>query len=53
MKVEQELNDVKEIMKTNLNDIMKRGENLDELMEKSKDLSSVSVGFYKKAKKQN
>ena len=53
MKVEQELNDVKEIMKTNLSDLLERGENLDQLMEKSKDLSSVSVGFYKKAKKQN
>jgi hypothetical protein len=26
---------------------------MDELMAKSKDLSEVSVGFYKKAKKQN
>ena len=36
-----------------MSDILKRGENLDQLMEKSKDLSSVSVNFYKKAKKQN
>ena len=51
MKIEKELHDVKEIMQQNMSDIMKRGENLDQLMEKSKDLSSVSVNFYKKAKK--
>ena len=51
MKVEKELFEVKEIMHQNLNDILKRGENLEQLMEKSKDLSTVSVDFYKKAKK--
>ena len=51
MKVEKDLFEVKEIMHQNLNDILKRGENLETLMAKSKDLSSVSVDFYKKAKK--
>ena len=51
MKIEKELYDVKEIMQQNMEDILQRGENLDNLMEKSKDLSSVSVNFYKKAKK--
>jgi synaptobrevin family protein YKT6 len=37
----------------NLEDLLKRGEAMDELMAKSKDLNDVSVGFYKKAKKQN
>ena len=40
-------------MHQNLNDILKRGENLDTLMARSKDLSTVSVDFYKKAKKSN
>ena len=40
-------------MHQNLNDILKRGETLDTLMARSKDLSAVSVDFYKKAKKQN
>ena len=53
MKVEKELFEVKEIMHQNLNDLLKRGENLDTLMERSKDLNAVSVDFYKKAKKQN
>ena len=51
MKVEKELFEVKEIMHQNLNDVLKRGENLDTLMARSKDLSTVSVDFYKKAKK--
>ena len=53
MKVEKELFEVKEVMHQNLNDILKRGENLDTLMARSKDLNTVSVDFYKKAKKQN
>ena len=53
MKVEKDLFEVKEIMHQNLNDVLKRGENLETLMERSKDLNSVSVDFYKKAKKQN
>ena len=53
MKVEKELFEVKEIMHQNLNDLLKRGENLETLMAKSKDLGTVSVDFYKKAKKQN
>ncbi len=53
MKVEKELFEVKNIMHQNLNDLLKRGENLDTLMERSKDLNAVSVDFYKKAKKQN
>ena len=53
MKVEKELFEVKEVMHQNLNNLLKRGENLENLMEKSKDLNAVSVDFYKKAKKQN
>jgi synaptobrevin family protein YKT6 len=40
-------------MKKNLNELLKREENLDNLMAKSKDLSSVSIEFYKKAKSAN
>ena len=53
MKVEKDLNEVKDIMHQNLNDLLKRGESLDALMERSKDLNAVSVDFYKKAKKSN
>lgn len=53
MKIEKELFEVKEIVHKNLTDLLKRGEELDTLMERSKDLNTVSRDFYKKAKKQN
>jgi synaptobrevin family protein YKT6 len=53
LKLQSELNEVTDIMKKNLNELLKREENLDGLMAKSKDLSSVSVEFYKKAKSAN
>ena len=53
MKIEKELMEVKDVIHKNLEDLLKRGEQLDQLMTKSKDLSTVSVDFYKKAKKQN
>mmetsp|Transcript_102823 Transcript_102823/g.142205 ORF Transcript_102823/g.142205 Transcript_102823/m.142205 type:complete len:170 (+) Transcript_102823:127-636(+) len=53
MKIEKELFEVKEIVHKNLVDLLKRGEEMDQLMAKSNDLSSVSVDFYKKAKKAN
>lgn len=43
MKVEKELFDVTEIMKKNLQDLMDRGETIDDLMAKSKDLNDQSV----------
>ena len=53
MKLQNELNDVQDIMRQNLNELLKREENLESLMEKSNDLSAVSVNFYKQAKKTN
>ena len=53
LKLQTELNDVTNIMKKNLQELLKREEALDNLMSKSKDLSSVSVEFYKKAKSAN
>ena len=53
MKLQNELNDVTDIMRQNLNELLKREENLENLMEKSKDLSAASVNFYKQAKKTN
>jgi hypothetical protein len=53
LKLQSELSEVTNIMKKNLNELLKREENLDNLMAKSKDLSSVSVEFYKKAKSAN
>ena len=53
MKLQSELNDVTDIMKQNLNELLKREENLESLMQKSNDLSATSVTFYKQAKKTN
>lgn len=51
--VEKNLQDVHEVMRSNLEQMLKRGESIDQLMAKSDDLSSASVSFYKKAKKTN
>jgi synaptobrevin family protein YKT6 len=40
-------------MRKNMKDLLERGETIENLMEKSKDLSTASVSFYKKAKKAN
>lgn len=48
-----ELNEVTNIMKKNIDELLKREENLEGLMSKSKDLSTVSVEFYKNARKAN
>jgi len=53
VKIKSQLNEVQDIMKKNLDELLKREENLDNLMAKSKDLSSTSVNFYKQAKKTN
>jgi len=53
LKIQKNLDDIKDIMHKNIEEVLKRGENLDSLMEKSEDLSATSVQFYKKAKKTN
>ena len=53
MKLQSEINDVADIMRQNLNELLKREENLESLMQKSSDLSATSVSFYKQAKKTN
>jgi len=52
-KIQKDLDEIKDIMHKNIDELVKRGETLDSLMEKSEDLSATSVQFYKKAKKQN
>lgn len=52
-KIQRDLDDIKDIMHNNIEEILKRGETLDALMEKSDDLSMTSKQFYKKAKKAN
>lgn len=53
MKIESELDQVRDIMHKNIDQLLKRGETLESLMAKSNDLSTVSYDFYKRAKKNN
>lgn len=52
-KIEKDLEDVKGVVMQSMDDLLKRGESLDALMAKSKDLSSTSHQFYRTAKKNN
>jgi len=53
LKVHKELDEVKDVMLKNIDDLFKRGETLDALMAKSEDLSQTSYEFYRTAKKNN
>jgi len=52
-KIQKNLDEVKEVMQRNIEEILKRGETLESLMDRSKDLSAVSIQFYRKAKSTN
>jgi len=52
-KIERDLEEVKGTVMQSMDDLLKRGENLDNLMAKSQDLSNTSVQFYRTAKKNN
>jgi len=52
-KIQSNLDEVTEVMHKNISEVLKRGENLDSLMEKSDDLNIASKQFYKQAKKTN
>jgi len=52
-KIERDLEEVKGTVMQTMDDLLKRGENLDQLMDKSKDLSNMSVSFARTAKKNN
>jgi synaptobrevin family protein YKT6 len=51
--IQTQLDEVKDVMHTNIEQLMQRGETLDSLMSKSDDLNSASVQFYKQARKAN
>ena len=53
MKLQDELNECVDIMRQNLNELIKREESLDSLIIKSQDLTESSKNFYKYAKKTN
>ena len=53
VKIQKDLEDTMCVMHQNIEKILDRGAKLDELVEKSKDLSTMSKTFYKTAKKAN
>ncbi|KAI9023823.1 Longin-like domain-containing protein [Phycomyces nitens] len=53
MKVQNELDETTEIMRQTIDSVLKRGEKLDSLVDRSEALSSQSKMFYKSAKKTN
>jgi len=52
-KIQQELDETKIILHKAIDSVLQRGEKLEDLVQKSSDLSSQSKMFYKSAKKQN
>jgi synaptobrevin family protein YKT6 len=52
-KINKELNETKEILHANINQLMKRGEKIESLVDKSNDLSFQSRIFLKKGKELN
>jgi len=52
-KIEKELEEVKGIVIKSMDDILKRGETMEALLQKSNDLNDVSKQFYRTAKKNN
>ncbi|KAK0711348.1 Longin-like domain-containing protein [Lasiosphaeris hirsuta] len=52
-KIQQELDETKIVLHKAIDSVLQRGEKLDDLVQKSSDLSSQSKMFYKTAKKQN
>ncbi len=53
LKVQKELDETKVILHQTIDSVLQRGEKLDNLVDKSTDLSMASQIFYKQAKKQN
>jgi len=51
--IEKNLDDTKDIMHKNIDQVLERGENLDSLLKKSEDVSAMSYQFQKKARNMN
>lgn len=52
-KVQKDLDEVKDVVLKSMDDLLKRGETLDSLMQKSNDLSVTSLQFYRTARDNN
>ncbi|CAH1767140.1 12443_t:CDS:2, partial [Entrophospora sp. SA101] len=53
MKVQDQLDETKLVMNKTIETLLQRGEKLDDLIDKSQEISFQSKAFYKQAKKTN
>lgn len=53
MKIQNELDAVRDIMNKNIDEVLRRGETIDSLVLKSEDLSGMSKTFFSTAKRNN
>ncbi len=53
LQIESELNDLQGMLTKTLGDLLDRGENLDDLMKQSEDISQSAYMFYNKSKQAN
>ncbi len=53
IQVKNKIEDIKDIMRVNIDELLKRGETLESVMMKSDELSKGSIKFYDKARKVN
>ena len=53
MILQNDISEINDLMRQNLKELLKRGENLEELMKTSEDIKITSYNFYKHAKKTN
>lgn len=53
VKIQKDLDETMDVMHKSIESILERGQNLDEMVDRSKDLSDMSKAFYKQAKAHN
>ena len=53
IKIESDLTEIQTALHKTMNDLMDRGEKLDDLMKQSEDISGMAYNFYSKAKQSN
>lgn len=53
MKIESELNEIEGMLTKTMEELLERGENLDDMMKDSEDISNMAYNFYEKSKEAN
>lgn len=53
LKIENELDEIQEMLTKTMDELLDRGENLDDMMKDSEDISNMAYNFYEKSKEAN